>query len=63
MAVLNLQRTDDLKSAFIHERCIKINFVPDSGRSLGSNLKENCTCNLINEKKREGGREKEKGER
>ena len=37
MAVLKLQWTDDLKSAFIHKRCIKRNFVPDSGRSVGPN--------------------------
>ena len=38
VAVLNLQWTDDLKSAFIHKRCIKRNFVPDSGRSVEPNL-------------------------
>ena len=38
VAVLKLQWTDDLKSVFIHKRCIKRKFVPDSGRSVGPNL-------------------------
>ena len=35
VVVLKLPWTDDLKSAFIQEQCIKRNFVPGSGRSVG----------------------------